>query len=212
MEIMNQKLIEKLNDVVFEMMKKNDPAHDFEHTLRVCNNVKFLCKHENIDPFLPLIAAILHDVIVLKKSTSNSKNSSVKSSLFAKKLLKNFDLSEYDISLVSDAISTHSFSKHQTPKTIIGKILQDADRLDALGAIGIARAFTVGGIEKRNLYNSTDPFCRKRLPDDNKFTLDHFFKKLLILSKLMHTKTAKNEASRRTKVLKNFIRDLKLEI
>jgi uncharacterized protein len=98
------------------------------------------------------------------------------------------------------------------PKTIEGKVLQDADRLDALGAIGIARTFAVGGSEKRPFYSAYDPFCNTRKPDDKKWTLDHFYKKLLLLEKKMNTSTARKEAARRTKILKKFLADLKKEI
>ena len=84
--------------------------------------------------------------------------------------------------------------------------------MDAIGAIGIARVFAVGGSEKRPFYNTDDPFCKIRLPDDKTWTLDHFFQKLLKLDSLMNTKSAKIEAKRRTKILKKFLLDLKQEI
>src|SRR3972149_2845027 len=87
------------------------------------------------------------------------------------------------------------YSKGMVPRTLEGKVLQDADRLDALGAIGIARTFAVGGAEKRPFYNKDDPFCHKRSPNDQEWALDHFYKKLLLLEKKMNTKTAKKEAA-----------------
>lgn len=90
--------------------------------------------------------------------------------------------------------------------------MQDADRLDALGAIGIARVFSVGGYEKRDIYNTLDPFCSNRKPNDKKWTLDHFYKKLVLLEKNMNTKSAKIEATNRTTILKNYLADLKREI
>ncbi|MEK0327506.1 MAG: phosphohydrolase, partial [Nitrosopumilus sp.] len=93
-----------------------------------------------------------------------------------------------------------------------GKILQDADRLDALGAIGIARTFAVTGAENRSFYNTNDPFCSSRKADDQVWAVDHFFKKLLLLEVKMNTKSAKIEAKRRTKIIKIFLNDLKQEI
>jgi uncharacterized protein len=90
--------------------------------------------------------------------------------------------------------------------------LQDADRLDALGAIGIARTFSVGGAEKRSFYNQKDVFCINRKPDDQVWTVDHFYKKLLRLESKMNTKKAKIEAKRRTKIIKKFLTDLKKDI
>ena len=198
------------NDV--EKMMKNDPAHDFEHIMRVYKNAEKLCKKEKIKPTLVLTAALLHDIVSYKKSDKRSKNSSTESAKKAQTMLKKYNYSDDDISIISDAIRDHSFSKHKTPKTIEGKILQDADRLDAIGAIGIARAFSVAGSEKRLFYNKDDPFCTARIPDDKQWTVDHFFRKLLKLESLMNTKSAKIEAKRRTKILKTYLNDLKKEI
>ncbi len=93
-----------------------------------------------------------------------------------------------------------------------GKILQDADRLDALGAIGIARVFATGGSLKRPIYNRADPFCKKRTPNDKTWAVDHFYKKLLKLESLMNTKSGKVEAKKRTKILKEYLNQLKQEI
>ena len=98
------------------------------------------------------------------------------------------------------------------PKTIEGKILQDADRLDALGSIGLARVFATSGSLNRPFYHPDDPFCKTRNPDDDIWTLDHFFQKLLKISDLMNTKSAKNEAKARTLVMKSFLEQLKTEI
>jgi uncharacterized protein len=136
----------------------------------------------------------------------------LKSAEESKKILKKLDFSEKEIQIVSDAIRDHSFSRGKTPTTLEGKILQDADRLDAIGAIGIARVFAVGGSEKRPFYEKEDPFCKTRIPDDRTWTLDHFYKKLLKLESQMNTKYAKIEAKKRTKVLKNFLSELKREL
>jgi len=191
---------------------KNDPAHDFNHIMRVYKNAQNLCKKEKANQKLVLSAALLHDIISYPKSDNRSKLSSQKSAEEAKKILKKLDFSPEEILVVSDAIRDHSFSRGKTPKTLEGKILQDADRLDAIGAIGIARVFAVGGSEKRSFYNNEDPFCKVHSPDDEIWTLDHFFKKLLKLESLMNTKSAKIEAKKRTQVLKNFLTELKREL
>ncbi len=204
--------IEKLKIEVQKRMRKNDPAHDFEHTIRVYKNAQKLAKKEKADVKLVLAAALLHDVVSFPKSDHRSKTSSTKSALEAQKMLKRYDYSNNEIKIVSEAIRDHSFSKGMVPRTIEGRVLQDADRLDALGAIGIARAFSVGGAEKRTFFNKYDPFCQTRKPDDQSWTLDHFYKKLLLLEKKMNTKTAKIEARHRTKIMKKFLTDLKKEI
>lgn len=203
-----------LKRLEFQVRKQiqNDPAHDFEHVMRVCKNVKKIAKHENVNLNLVLAAALLHDVVSFPKSDKRSKTSSLKSAQKAKEILKRYSYTQNEIKTIVDAIADHSFSRNMTPKTIEGMILQDADRLDALGAIGIARTFSVGGAENRPIYSTTDPFCRTRAPDDQNWTVDHFYRKLLLLEKKMNTKFAKKEAKRRTKILKEFLAELGQEI
>jgi uncharacterized protein len=191
---------------------KNDPAHDFEHIMRVCNNAKNIAKHENVNLRLVLAAALLHDIVLYEKSDKRSKTASLQSAKLAKDILKKYNYAENEIKIITDAIRDHSFSRNKVPTTLEGKVLQDADRLDALGAIGIARTFSVGGTENRSIYNESDPFCQQRMPDDNSWTVDHFFHKLLLLEKTMNTGFAKKEAQRRTKVMKKFLSELKREI
>jgi len=205
------KVLDLLKKEVYNIQIK-DSAHDIQHIMRVYNNAKKICKHENANEKLVLSAALLHDIVSYPKSDKRSKLSSIESAKKSKKILKKLNFSQKEIEIVSDAIRDHSFSRNQVPATLEGKILQDADRLDALGAIGIARVFAVGGLEKRSFYNLQDPFCTSRLPDDTTWTLDHFYRKLLKLESLMNTKSAKIEAKRRTKILKNFLIQLKKEI
>ncbi|HEY7367010.1 MAG TPA: HD domain-containing protein [Nitrosopumilaceae archaeon] len=202
----------KLQNEVKKIVAKNDPAHDFEHILRVYKNAEKICKSEKADKKLVLSAVLLHDIISFPKSDKRSKTASTKSAIKAKKILKRFNFSMTEIKIIMDAIESHSFSKNKKPKTLEGKILQDADRLDALGSIGIARTFAVSGGENRPFYNKYDPFCSNRKPDDQKWAVDHFYKKLLLLQTRMNTRFAKNEAKRRTKILKKFLNDLKTEI
>lgn len=190
----------------------NDPAHDFSHIARVCNNAKKIAKHEKADINLVVAAALLHDIVQYPKSNPKSKTSSLESAMVAKKILPQFGFTRKQTKIVSDAIADHSYSRNKTPKNMVGKILQDADRLDAIGAIGIARAFTVGGAEKRSIYNVKDPFCVKRIPNDQLWTTDHFYRKLLLLQKKMHTNYAKQVAKSRTKFIKRFLDQLKKEV
>ncbi len=138
--------------------------------------------------------------------------SSIESAKKSKKILEKFDFSKEDITIISDAIHDHSFSQNKIPKTLEGKILQDADRLDALGAIGIARVFATGGLLKRPFYHIDDPFCKRRIPNDKTWTVDHFFQKLLKLESLMNTKSGKTEAKKRTRIVKEFLNQLKQEL
>ena len=190
----------------------NDSAHDFDHIMRVYKNAQQIIKKEKVNETLVLSAVLLHDIASFPKSDKRSKNSSIESAKKAKTILKKYDFTSDEITIVCDAISEHSFSQKKIPKTIEGKILQDADRLDALGAIGIARVFATGGSLRRQFYNLDDPFCKKRIPDDKIWTLDHFFEKLLKLEFLMNTNSGKIEAKKRTNILKDFLKQLKHEI
>ncbi|MCV0412100.1 HD domain-containing protein [Nitrosarchaeum sp.] len=190
----------------------NDSAHDFAHIMRVYKNAQMICKKERVNKKLVLCAVLLHDIVSYPKSDKRSKLSSIQSAEKSKKILKKFNFTNEEIQIISDAIRDHSFSQNKVPSTMVGKILQDADRLDAIGAIGIARVFAVGGFEKRPFYNVKDPFCKNRLPDDKIWTLDHFYQKLLKLESLMNTKSGKIEAKKRTKILTNFLNQLKNEI
>jgi len=203
-----------LDSLKNEVQKRieNDPAHDFEHTMRVYKNAQKICKKEKANEKLVLSAALLHDIASYPKSDKRSKISSIESAKKSKKILEKFDFSKEDIAIISDAIHDHSFSQNKIPKTLEGKILQDADRLDALGAIGIARVFATGGSLNRPFYNVDDPFCKRRIPDDKIWTVDHFFQKLLKLESLMNTKSGKEEAKKRTRILKEFLNQLKQEL
>ena len=205
------KVIDSIKNEVKEIMD-NDSAHDFEHVMRVYKNAQKICILENANEKLVLSAALLHDIVSYPKSDKRSKLSSIQSAKKSEQILKKYDFSKDEIGIISDAMCDHSFSQNTTPRTLEGKILQDADRLDALGAIGIARVFATGGSLKRPFYNIDDPFCKTRTPDDKTWTVDHFFQKLLKLESLMNTKSGKIEAKKRTSTLKEFLKQLKQEI
>ena len=208
---MTELKIKKLREHVKKRLG-NDSAHDFEHIMRVLKNAIIIARKEKGDIHMISAAVLLHDIVSYPKSDPRSKNSSSESADEAKKILKKYDFGQDEIRIISDAIKDHSFSRGVVPQTLVGKILQDADRLDALGSIGIARTFAVGGAEKRPFYNTDDPFCKKRSPDDKSWTLDHFYKKLLLLEKTMNTKTGKIFARRRITIMKKFLDQLKKEI
>ena len=206
MEIMNK--LENLKKIVRIKIANNDPAHDFQHVMRVYHNAERICKKEKGNKKLVLSAVLLHDLV----KSSNRKNSASTSARLSKKILKESSFSDDEIPIICDAIREHSFSKGKIPSTIEGKILQDADRLDAIGAIGLARVFSFSGSNNRPFYDPNDPFSKNRTLNDNKWALDHFFKKLLLLEGKMNTKTGKILASKRTKILKNFLKEIKNEI
>ena len=180
--------------------------------MRVYKNAEKIAKHEKANLRIVLAAALLHDIVQFPKSDERSKIASLASAQQAKKILAKYGYTKKETDIISDAIRDHSYSRNKIPKTLEGKILQDADRLDALGAIGIARTFVVGGAENRTIYNELDPFCQKRDPDDKSWTVDHFYRKLLQLEKKVNTEFARKEAKRRTKMMKKFLFELKREL
>jgi uncharacterized protein len=200
-----------LQKEVEALYEEADPAHDFSHIMRVCQNAQIIGKKEEADMLVLLFSALLHDAGSVSKGLEDSiesdqRQEAVLDFLNRKGLPKNVQ------DKVLYAVNVHRFSKGIVPDTLEARILQDADRLDALGAIGIARVFMTGGTLQRALYDPVDPFCKNREPNNKKWNLDHFYKKLLKLESGMHTKTAREMASRRTEVLKRYLSDLEKEI
>jgi uncharacterized protein len=195
------------------MLEGRDPAHDFYHIMRVYKNAKLIGRREGSNMEILLTAVLLHDLVVYPKGSNKSFKSSDESADLAENILLSHGYPQDQINHISSCIRAHSYSKRFVPESLEGRILQDADRLDALGAIGIARTFSVGGSQNRTFYNANDPFCRSdRELDDIRWTLDHFQAKLLKLKDLMHTGTAKKIAQQRTKFMMLFIRQLQKEI
>jgi uncharacterized protein len=198
---------------VKKMLEGRDPAHDFYHIMRVYKNAKLIGRREGSNMDILLTAVLLHDLVVYPKGSNKSFKSSDESADLAENILLSHGYPQDQINHISSCIRAHSYSKRFVPESLEGRILQDADRLDALGAIGIARTFSVGGSQNRTFYNANDPFCRSdRELDDIRWTLDHFQAKLLKLKDLMHTGTAKKIAQQRTKFMMLFIRQLQKEI
>jgi uncharacterized protein len=189
-----------------------DPAHDLSHIVRVCSNARKIGEREGANMQVLMLAAMLHDAGSQPKGADEPQQSVSESSRAAEDFMKKKGVPEDVIDQVLYAIDVHRFSKGICPTTLEARILQDSDRLDAIGAIGIARVFLTGGSLGRELYHPLDPFCRTREPDDLKWNLDHFFAKLLRLEVGMHTETAKDMAAKRAEVLRRYLGDLEMEI
>ncbi|WP_258405243.1 HD domain-containing protein [Shewanella mesophila] len=191
---------------------QTDPAHDLLHIRRVVKSAKALCAQEQacLDVVLP--AAWLHDCLSLPKNHLQHTQSSRLAADKAIEYLAAIRYPQRYFEQIHHAIAAHSFSAKVEPQTIEAKIVQDADRLDALGAIGIARCLQVGISLNRPLYCQDDPFCELRAPDDHSYTLDHFYQKLLTLPELMQTTSAKAEALKRLELMKLFLGQLVDEI
>ena len=190
-----------------------DSAHDFSHCERVLTNALKIAQHEGGDIEALAAAAYLHDISNLPKNHPESRMSSERSSERAAEILREHGFDEKRIATVQDAILCHSYSRGLTPETLEGRIFQDADRLDALGSIGIARTFAVGGATHRPMLAVNDPFLRNgREPNDRENTLDHFYVKLFKLEGMMQTETGRRLARERTERMQRFIADLEDEV
>jgi uncharacterized protein len=116
------------------------------------------------------------------------------------------------IPAIEHAIEAHSFSARVTPQTLEAKVVQDADRLEALGAVGIARTLITGGANGTPFYNPSEPFPVTRLADDRTSIIDHFFTKLLTLAETMQTAAGRAAAQQRAQFLKDYLTHLGNEI
>lgn len=210
---MDVKLKNQLLKIAKEKISCEDVSHDFEHALRVLSNVERIAKDENADLDILVPVALFHDLVVYPKNHPDRHKSQEESAKMAEKILNSVDNFPKDkIEKVKTCILECSFSKGIVPALIESKILQDADGLEATGAISIMRTYSTTGQIKRPFYNSQDPFCENRKPNASNFALDLFYERLLKVLDKMHTKTAREIAKRRTNFLIKFLQELKLEL
>ncbi len=188
-----------------------DAGHDIGHVRRVVRNVAWLTTEESADAWVTLPAAWLHDcVAVAKDSPLRSKGSQLAAEA-AIHFLRDIGYPPGQLDAVYHAIEAHSFSAAIPARSLEAKIVQDGDRLDSLGAIGIARCLLVGGSLNRPLCATDDPFCDSREPDDSRYTIDHFYTKLFKLPDLMQTQAGKAEALRRVEIMRDYLDELRAE-
>jgi uncharacterized protein len=189
-----------------------DAAHDLQHVRRVVLNAKQLCEAERANEWVVIPAVWLHDCVSLPKNHPERAKSSAMAADKALVFLAEIEFPQEHFDHIHHAITAHSFSADITPRSLEAWIVQDADRLDAIGAIGIARCLQVGTALERSLYEANDPFALYRDVDDKNFTLDHFFQKLLRLEEMLHTDEAKREGRIRTDFMHKYLRQLGHEI
>jgi uncharacterized protein len=189
-----------------------DGAHDLGHLARVWANAQRIAAVEGGDLRVILAAAYFHDYINLPKSAPNRDQASRLSARAAMEVLAQEPLTPEQLDKIYQAIESHSFSSRIPAESIEAKVLQDADRLEALGAIGIARCFAVSGQMGGHLFDQTDPMAQRRPPNDRAFALDHFETKLLRLPALMQTATGRAMAEERAEWMMSFRTRLLSEI
>jgi uncharacterized protein len=189
-----------------------DVAHGLEHVRRVVRNAKMLAAAAGAKPAVVVPAAWLHDCVTVPKDSPQRAQASRLAAAQAVRWLRGWHYPEEFLPDVAHAIEAHSFTAGIAPRTREAKVVQDADRLDAIGAVGLARCLMLGGAMGRPLYAAADPFCASRAPDDRTSAVDHFYTKLLKLEGTMQTAGGRREARARTQFLENFLAQLKAEI
>ena len=189
-----------------------DAAHDLAHVERVVANARRLGAQEqaNLDVVVP--AACLHDIVSVRKDSPDRGRASTLAAAEAARFLRGIGFPGDLIAPIAHAIEAHSFSAGIAPETLEAKVVQDADRLDALGAIGIARCFATSGAMNRPLYCPNDAFGVSHALDDREYALDHFPLKLLRLAGTMQTSSGRAEAQQRAGFLPHFLAQLRTEL
>ncbi|MGQ0428617.1 MAG: HD domain-containing protein [Gammaproteobacteria bacterium] len=189
-----------------------DPGHGVVHLRRVVGTALQLAREEGARFEVVLPAAWLHDCVNVTKDSPDRPRASRIAAEHAVKFLREAGYAPEFLDGIAHAIEAHSYSAGIAPRTVEARVVQDADRLDALGAIGVARCIAVGAVLGRPLYQPDDPFCDAREPDDRGASVDHFYVKLLKLAGTMQTEAGRREARRRTEFLESFLSQLRTEI
>jgi uncharacterized protein len=190
----------------------DDGAHDLAHLERVWANASALLPaHAEAEPLVVLAACFLHDVVNLPKNHPDRAQASRLAAAHARAQLALAGFPAHLLDAVAHAIEAHSFSAGISPRTIEAQLVQDADRLDALGAVGLARLFYTAGRMGSALAHPGDPLAHARPLDDRAFALDHITAKLAALPARMHTAGARALAQARLRQLERFRADFAAE-
>lgn len=206
-----QKIRAELRRVAQDRMQQ-DPAHDLAHLDRVWANARLIARTHGGDTRVVLGAAYLHDLVNLPKDAPNRAEASSLSARDAEPILRGLGFNRQEIAATRHAITAHSFSAGVVPESAEAQVLRDADRLDALGAIGIARAFGVAGALGRAIYDPDDPFANDRPLDDRVWSIDHWQAKLLQLPHGMLTAKGREIAAGRARLMLEYLNQLADEI
>ena len=204
----NNQIIEKTVAFVQKTLGGAEGGHDWWHIFRVWNNAKHIAATESVDLLVVELGALLHDIADSKFHGGDEEIGP----RTARNFLESFAVEESTVMHVEQIIRNISFRGTLETKTFTSpelSVVQDADRLDGLGAIGIARTFTYGGHKGRRLYDPTIPpnlhMTKEEYKNSDSPTLNHFYEKLLLLKDLMNTKTGKAMAQNRHEYMEQFL-------
>ena len=206
-------MVESAIEYIKKMFSDDCSGHDYHHTMRVYRLAMQIAEQENADMLTVQLAALLHDVddVKLSPETHETRKNAVG-------FMKNNGVDDKVIASVCKIIDEVSFAGIDSvePSTIEGKCVQDADRLDAMGAIGIARTFAYGGSKGRKIYDpDIKPLTNMNKTDyrqnHNSTSINHFYEKLLLLKDMMNTETAKKKAEYRQAVMEDYLEEFMAE-
>ncbi|MFK0572817.1 phosphohydrolase [Endozoicomonas sp.] len=206
-----QQIISYLKSIDHE---SDDASHDFSHFQRVWKTAQQIMEQEpvSVNQLVVLAACYFHDIVVLPKDHPQRSQASSLAAVKTRGCLEEMDFPRELIDNVCHGVSSHSYSAGITPETIEAKVVQDADRMEALGAIGLARVFYTSGILRQKMFDSEDPLAERRELDDRQYALDHFQLKLLRLSETMQTNAGRKMAEKNSDYLRDFMGKLLKEL
>jgi uncharacterized protein len=203
---------ETLADRLLKYLPEADGSHDVSHLIRVWKNASIVRAEEGGDELILLASVLLHDCVAVEKDPPLRSKASRLAANRACVILSELGWAQEPIIKVEHSIVAHSFSAGIKPESLEAKILQDADRLDAIGMVGVARCFYVAGTRKERLYDPMDPEAKGRKLNDSSYALDHFQSKLFKLASRFQTATGRRLASERHERLEHFFEEFLGEI
>jgi uncharacterized protein len=189
-----------------------DGSHDLAHLLRVWRNALRLLEQEGGEPRILLAAVLLHDCVRVEKNSPLRSQASTLSARRSLEILREQGWPAHEADAVAHAVEAHSFSAGIAPRSVEAKIMQDADRLDAIGATGVARCFYTAGRMGSQLYDAADPQARARALDDRRYALDHFPAKLFTLAAGFQTAAGAAMAREREERMRRFVGEMMAEL
>jgi uncharacterized protein len=205
-------MMEKECEAFLRGRSVQDGAHDLGHVKRVVALARRIGEEEGAELSVVVPAAWLHDCVSVAKDSPDRSRASRLAADRAVRFLSGTGHPQEHMDAIHHAIECHSFSLGKAPSTLEARVVQDADRLDAIGAVGIARCFLTGGVMDSAMFHPEDPFGRDRALDDRAYAVDHFYLKLLTLKETLHTDAARREAGRRHGFMHTFLQELEREI
>lgn len=195
-----------------ELYRPADPSHDAGHIRRVVATATVLAREEGADMNVVLPAAYFHDFVNVPKNDPRRKEASRLSAAAAVEYLRVIGYPAQYFGAIAHAIAAHSFSAAIPCETVEAQVVQDADRLDALGAMGIARLFTVCGFMQRPYYHADEPLPENRPADDTAYAIDHFYVKLFRVAESLKTPAARRMGAKRADFMRQYLSQAVAEI